>query len=83
MQMRPSEFFQSATMALVLLSFVAANLGNESSMRLWLEGWESIAALISLGVGMKIAQRSMDRRAELKYGKPPADKGFGPEGGEP
>lgn len=62
-----AEFFQRLTMLLVLASFVSANFGNEFALRLWLEGWEAISALIGLGVGLKMADRHFTRRAEIKY----------------
>ena len=55
------------TMALVLASFVSANFGNEYALQLWMEGGESIALLLSLGVGMKMADKHFTRRAEIKY----------------
>ena len=81
--MRRSEVWQSLTMGAILASFGAATAGLDSALELWRDGWESISALLGLGVGGKMIQRTVERRAELKYGKPPADKGFGPEGGEP
>lgn len=83
MRFKLSDLFQSLTMAIVLSSFVSANLGNESAMRLWLEGWESISALIALGVGMKMYQRAWDRSSERKYNRTKENSITVPDGEEP
>jgi hypothetical protein len=62
-----SDFWQSATMAAVLWSFFLANRGNPAAMHLWENGAGGIATLLGLGVGMKMAQRPVERWIEKRY----------------
>lgn len=71
MNLTPSTFWQSATMAVILLSFLMALAGNENALRLWIDGWSGMAVLLGGGVGMKMTAQSMERIAEKKYGKRP------------
>lgn len=67
-QFKLSDFWQSATMALVLWSFVRANLGNEPSMHLWETSAEALLVLLGVGVGGKMMQRPIERWVDRKYG---------------
>ena len=63
-----SDLWQSATMLVVLWSFIMANLGNVNAAHLWENGAEGIAILLGLGVGMKFAQRTSERYIDKRYG---------------
>jgi len=69
-----STIWQNVTMALVSASFIAATLGYEPAVRMWIDGWDGIIAFLGIGVGLKMAQRSTERYIDRKYGSP--DRGI-------
>ena len=73
MKFQVSTFWQSATMAVILWSFIEAfHYGSPSALQMWTEGWEGMAALLLGGVGMKMTAQSVERIAERKYNRRPS-----------
>ncbi len=72
--MKASAIWQNIVAVLVCGSFVAANVGYGSALRLWENGASAILVFFGLGVGMKMGQRSFDNLVANKYAAKKEDK---------
>lgn len=68
--MKMSGVMQTVTMLCILASFGMANFNQPGAVTLWTSGGEAIGMLIAFGIGLKMAQNSVIRYIDQKYGKP-------------
>ena len=71
-----ASFWQSITMGVVVVSFIAANMGWQPAVNLWSEGAESIAVFLGGGVGFKMLKDyGIDRNQQRGKGSQNVDTG--------
>lgn len=62
-----AKFWQNTTMALMCLSFLAANARMGAAYNLWSQSPQSLMMFLGLGVGMKMVKDSVDKTMTMKY----------------